>query len=184
MVNTKCQHARYTSHLMYMAPLLRHISEFDGFPLIFVENERKNRKNRKNRKKIEKNIFFLKQAISIGNRLKKTLEKTSSNNIQPKKSCVGWKLGRSFRKNERKKSKKSKKIEKNNFFLNQARSIGNRLKKTLEKKSSYNMQPKKSWVGWKLGRSVRKNELLFLYRHSCVFGDVWSFVVIHMLVWV
>ena len=35
MVNTKCQHARYTSHLMYMAPLLRHISEFDGFPLIF-----------------------------------------------------------------------------------------------------------------------------------------------------
>jgi len=112
MVNTKCQHARYTSHLMHMAPLLRHISEFDGFPLIFVENERKNRKNRKNRKKSKKNKFFLKQAISIGNRLKKTLEKTSSYNIQPKKSCVGWKLGRSFRKNERKKSKKSKKIEK------------------------------------------------------------------------
>ena len=37
--------------------------------------------------------------------------------MQPKKSCVGWKLGRSIRKNERKKSKKSKKIEKNNFFF-------------------------------------------------------------------
>ena len=79
--------------------------------------------------------------------------------MQPKKSCVGWKLGRSIRKNERKKAKKSKKIEKKYiYFLNQARSIGNRQKKTLETKSSYNMQPKKSWVGWKLGRSVRKNE--------------------------
>ena len=164
---------------------------FDIFPSLTVslwfsskmsEKIEKIEKIEKNRKNIY--IYFLNQAISIGNRLKKTLEKTSSYNMQPKKSCVGWKLGRSIRKNERKKSKKSKKIEKNNFFSNQARSIGNRLKKTLEKKSSYNMQPKKSWVGWKLGRSVRKNELLFLYRHSCVFGDVWSFVVIHMLVWV
>ena len=56
------------------------------------------------------------------------------------------------------KIEKIEKIEKKNFFLNQVRSIGNRLKKTLEKKSSYNMQPKKSWVGWKLGRSGRKNE--------------------------
>ena len=63
-----------------------------------------------------------------------------------------------FEKMSEKNRKNRKKIEKNNFFLNQARSIGNRLKKTLEKKSSYNMQPKKSWVGWKLGRSVRKNE--------------------------
>ena len=39
MVNTKCQHAQYTSHWMYMAPLLRHISEFDGFPLIWVAKE-------------------------------------------------------------------------------------------------------------------------------------------------
>ena len=56
------------------------------------------------------------------------------------------------------KKRKNRKNRKNIIFLNQARSIGNRLKKTLEKKSSYNMQPKKSWVGWKLGRSIRKNE--------------------------
>ena len=71
--------------------------------------------------------------------------------MQPKKSCVGWKLGRSIRKNERKKSKKSKKIEKNNFFSNQARSIGNRLKKTLEKNRVIICSQKKvglagSWV--------------------------------------
>ena len=42
MVNTKCQHAQYTSHCMCMAPLLRHISEFDGFPLICVEIEKFN----------------------------------------------------------------------------------------------------------------------------------------------
>ena len=37
MVNTKCQHAQYTSHWILMAPLLRHISEFDSFPLICVD---------------------------------------------------------------------------------------------------------------------------------------------------
>ena len=31
IVNTKCQHAQYTSHWTVMAPLLRHISEFDVF---------------------------------------------------------------------------------------------------------------------------------------------------------
>ena len=87
--------------------------------------------------------------------------------MQPKKSCVGWKLGRSIRKNERKKSKKSKKIEKNNFFLNQVRSIGNRLKKTLKPKLSHNMQPQKKlcglevesldWQKWaKMGKNGQK----------------------------
>ena len=40
IVNIKCQHAQYTSHWMCMAPLLRHISEFDGFPLICVDIEK------------------------------------------------------------------------------------------------------------------------------------------------
>ena len=36
MVNTKSQHAQYSSHWTCMASRLRHIFEFDGFPLICV----------------------------------------------------------------------------------------------------------------------------------------------------
>ena len=40
IVNTKCQHAQHTSHWTVMAPRLRHISEFDSFPLICVDIEK------------------------------------------------------------------------------------------------------------------------------------------------
>ena len=71
----------------------------------------KKRKNRKNRKKYIY-IFFFNQARSIGNRLKKRWKQNRVIICSQKKVVFAGSWVVRFRKKERKKTKKSKKIEK------------------------------------------------------------------------